>query len=79
MIGRKAGIAEFGPIRMHGALAWLAWLFIHLLFLVHFRSKLIVFIRWGIEYFTFDRGSRIITPDIRLPQASPMNETDKRT
>ena len=61
VIGRRAGVAQFGPIRIHGALAWLAWLFIHLLFLVQFRSRLIVFIRWGIEYMTFDRGSRIIT------------------
>jgi len=63
---------------MHGALAWLAWLFIHLLFLVGFGNRLIVFIRWGIEYFTFDRGSRIITPDIRLPRQEEMNETGKR-
>jgi len=78
VIGRKSGVAEFGPIRMHGALAWLAWLFIHLLFLVGFGNRLIVFIRWGIEYFTFDRGSRIITPDIRLPRQEEMNETGKR-
>ncbi len=67
VIGRRAGVVQFGPIRMHGVLAWLAWLFIHLLFLVQFRSKLIVLIRWGIQYFTFDRGSRIITPDSRPP------------
>lgn len=79
VIGRRAGVAEFGPIRMYGVLAWLAWLFIHLLFLVNFRSRLIVFIRWGIQYFTFERGSRLITPDARLPRPAPMNETDKRT
>jgi NADH dehydrogenase len=78
VIGRRAGVAEFGPIRIHGVLAWLAWLFIHLLFLVNFRNRLIVFIRWGIQYFTFDRGSRLITPDARLPQQAEMNETGKR-
>jgi NADH:quinone reductase (non-electrogenic) len=78
VIGRRAGVAEFGPIRIQGALAWLAWLFIHLIFLVGFRNRLIVLIRWGIQYFSFDRGSRLITPDARLPQPAEMNETDKR-
>jgi NADH:ubiquinone reductase (H+-translocating) len=78
VIGRRSGVVEFGPIRIHGVLAWLAWLFIHLIFLVSFRSRLIVLIRWGIQYFTFERGSRIITPDARLPQPAEMNETDKR-
>jgi NADH:ubiquinone reductase (H+-translocating) len=78
VIGRKAGVAEFGPIRIGGVLAWLAWLFIHLLFLVEFRNKLIVFIRWGIQYFTFDRGSRIITEDTSLQQPAEMEETSRR-
>ncbi len=78
VIGRRSGVVEFGPIRIHGVLAWLAWLFIHLIFLVNFRSRLIVLIRWGIQYFSFDRGSRLITPDARLPQTAEMNETDKR-
>jgi NADH dehydrogenase len=63
VIGRRSGVAEIGPIRISGALAWLAWLFIHLLFLVEFRSRVIVLIRWAIQYFTFDRGSRIIGRD----------------
>jgi NADH dehydrogenase len=78
VIGRRAGVAEFGPVRIHGVLAWLAWLFIHLIFLVGFRNRLIVLIRWGVQYFTFDRGSRLITPDARLPQPGGMKETDKR-
>jgi len=78
VIGRRAGVAEFGPVKFGGVFAWLTWLFVHLLFLVHFRSKLIVLIRWGIEYFTFDRGSRIITPDARLQQAAEMEETSNR-
>lgn len=79
VIGRKAGVAEFGPLKFGGIFAWLTWLFVHLLFLVHFRNKLIVLIRWGIEYFTFDRGSRLITADARLQPAANMVETDKRT
>ena len=61
VIGRRAGVADFGFLRFHGAIAWLLWLFIHLMFLVQFRSRLIVFIRWGFQYLTFDRGARLIT------------------
>jgi NADH dehydrogenase len=61
VIGRRSAVGEFGSFHFHGAIAWLAWLFIHLLFLVQFRSRLIVFIRWGFQYLTFDRGSRLIT------------------
>jgi NADH dehydrogenase len=61
VIGRRAGVADFGFVRFHGVVAWLLWLFIHLLFLVQFRNRVIVFIRWGFQYVTFDRGSRLIT------------------
>lgn len=61
VIGRRSAVGEFNNFHWHGAIAWLAWLFIHLLFLVQFRSRLIVFIRWGFQYLTFDRGSRLIT------------------
>lgn len=79
VIGRRAGVADFGALRFHGAIAWLLWLFVHLMYLVEFRNRLIVFIRWGFQYVTFDRGARIITPDARLPQDVAMNETDRRT
>lgn len=79
VIGRRAGVVDFGPLRFHGAIAWLLWLFVHLMYLVQFRNRLIVFIRWGFQYVTFDRGARLITADARLPQPAPMNETDKRT
>jgi NADH dehydrogenase len=82
VIGRRAGVADFGPLRFHGVIAWLLWLFVHLMYLVQFRNRLIVFIRWGFQYVTFDRGARLITPmqttDARLPPTAPMNETDKR-
>jgi NADH:quinone reductase (non-electrogenic) len=61
VIGRRAGVADFGFVRFHGAIAWLMWLFIHLMFLVQFRNRVIVFIRWGFQYLTFDRGARLIT------------------
>lgn len=61
VIGRAAGVADFGRLQFHGFLAWLLWLFVHLMYLAQFRNRLLVFIRWGFQYLTFDRGSRIIT------------------
>jgi NADH dehydrogenase len=61
VIGRRAGVADFGFVRFHGMIAWLLWLFVHLMFLVQFRNRLIVFIRWGFQFLTFDRGARLIT------------------
>ncbi len=60
-IGRSAAVAEMGNFHFTGFTAWLAWLGVHLLFLVGFRNKLAVFIQWTYSYFTYKRGSRIIT------------------
>jgi NADH dehydrogenase len=60
-IGRSAAVAYSGPIKMHGFIAWLAWLFVHLIFLVGFRNKLAVFMQWVYSYFTYKRGARLIT------------------
>lgn len=60
-IGRKMAVADVGALRFGGVLAWLAWLFLHLLYLVTFRSRLIVAIQWAFQYFTFNRGARLIT------------------
>jgi len=69
VIGRAAGVADFGRLRFHGLIAWLLWLFVHLMYLVQFRNRLIVFIRWGFQYLSFDRGARLITgsPPDRTP------------
>jgi NADH:ubiquinone reductase (H+-translocating) len=60
-IGRAAAVAQFGPIHISGFLAWLAWLFIHILFLIGFRNRVIVVIQWASSYFTCERGARLIT------------------
>jgi NADH:ubiquinone reductase (H+-translocating) len=67
-IGRKAAVADLGWIRFGGLLAWLAWLFIHLLYLVSHRSKVMVAIQWAFQYFTFNRGARLITTPWHTPQ-----------
>jgi NADH dehydrogenase len=66
-IGRGAGIADFGRIKLSGFIAWLAWLFIHILFLIGFRNRFAVVFEWALAYMTYDRGARLITG--RLPDA----------
>jgi NADH dehydrogenase len=66
-IGRAAAVAEFGRIHISGFLAWLAWLFIHILFLIGFRNRLLVFIQWAWSYVTYERGARLITGSTYLP------------
>jgi len=62
-IGRAAAVADFGRIHIAGYLAWLAWLFIHLMYLAGFDNRLLVFIKWAYSYFTHNRGARLITGD----------------
>ena len=66
-IGRAAAVAEFGKIHVSGFLAWLAWLFVHILFLIGFRNRLLVFIQWAWSYVTYERGARLITGSTYLP------------
>jgi len=60
-IGRARAVAAIGPLEFGGILAWLAWLFIHLLFLVGFQNRLLVLVQWAINYFTRNRAARLIT------------------
>jgi NADH:ubiquinone reductase (H+-translocating) len=66
-IGRSAAIAQFGKLHISGFPAWLAWLFVHIFFLIGFRNRVIVLIHWAWSYFTYERGARLITGDQRLP------------
>jgi len=66
-IGRAAAVAQFGRIHISGFIAWLSWLFIHILFLIGFRNRLLVFIQWAWSYVTYERGARLITGSTYLP------------
>jgi NADH:ubiquinone reductase (H+-translocating) len=66
-IGRAAAVAQFGKIHISGFIAWLAWLFIHIFFLIGFRNRILVFIQWAWSYFTYERGARLITGSTSLP------------
>ena len=60
-IGRSKAVAVVGNIKLTGLVAWLAWLSLHLVFLIGFRNKIIVLIQWMYSYCTYKRGARIIT------------------
>jgi NADH dehydrogenase len=66
-IGRAAAVAQFGKIHISGFMAWMAWLFVHILFLIGFRNRILVFIQWAWSYFTYERGARLITGGTNLP------------
>ena len=59
-IGRNQAVAEIGRFKFRGFLAWLIWLFVHLMQLVGFRNRVVVFINWAWEYVTYDRAVRLI-------------------
>jgi NADH dehydrogenase len=73
VIGRGSAVANVFGIHVAGLPAWLLWLFVHLIYLVQFRSRVVVFIQWGFEYLTFSRGARLITypPPAAAPTGAP--------
>ncbi|CAN5862320.1 NAD(P)/FAD-dependent oxidoreductase [soil metagenome] len=60
-IGRARGVADFGKVRFSGFLAWVAWLAVHIFYLIGFRNRVLVLISWAWSYVSFRRGARIIT------------------
>ena len=66
-IGRASAVAQIRGLHISGYFAWLAWLFVHVFFLIGFRNRLIVLIQWAWSYITYERGARLITGDTKLP------------
>jgi len=69
-IGRNRGVVDLKFARFGGFLAWLSWLFVHLIFLIGLRNKALVFLQWVWAYFTYSRGARLIYGAFR-PKAPP--------
>jgi NADH dehydrogenase len=67
-IGRRRAIAQIRKLEVSGMLAWLMWLFVHLVFLIGFRNKISVFTNWTYSYLTYKRGARVI---YGVPPAPP--------
>ena len=61
IIGHASAVAEMGRLRFTGYLAWLAWLFVHLMKLVEFENRILVLVQWGWYYFSRNRAARLIT------------------
>jgi len=75
-IGRAKAVAEVGKLRFSGLPAWLAWLLIHLVLLVGFHNRVLVFLSWAFAYVSFTKGSRIITGDIPSRIVRPLGNRD---
>ncbi len=76
VIGRAAAVADVFGVHLSGFLAWLVWLFIHLLYIVEFQSRILVLIEWGFLYLTYNRGARLITGPAAV-QAATQNVAER--
>jgi NADH dehydrogenase len=59
-VGRGAAVAQIGPIHINGLVGWFLWIFVHLLYLVGFRSRTLALVSWAWNYFFWDRPVRLI-------------------
>jgi NADH dehydrogenase len=76
-IGRAAAIAQFGRVHISGLIAWLAWLFIHILFLIGFRNRIVVMFQWAWSYLTYERAARLITGESRVIAVPSMEYVER--
>ena len=63
-IGRASAVADFGRFKLHGLMAWIGWLVVHIFFLIGFRNRFVVLFEWAWAWVTFERGARLITGDV---------------
>ena len=66
-VGRAAAVADIHGFHVTGFFAWLLWLFVHILYLVGFRNRLLVLLEWAWSYFTYQRSARLIYGNLQLP------------
>jgi NADH:quinone reductase (non-electrogenic) len=66
-VGHSTAVADLNWLRLSGWPAWLIWLFVHLMYIVQFRNRMLVLFQWGWMYFTHDRSARLITGEDPLP------------
>ena len=66
VIGRSHAIADFGRFKLTGFPAWLTWSLVHLMLLVDFRSRVVVYLNWSWAFFTYGRGARLLTGDLHM-------------
>jgi len=72
-IGRGSAVADLRGVRFSGLLAWLAWLFVHLMYIIEFQNRVLILLQWGWNYFTRNRAARLFTGEdhrLTLPRSS---------
>jgi NADH dehydrogenase len=77
VIGRAAAVANIFGIHVSGFIAWCLWVFIHLIYIVEFQSRILVLIQWGFLYLTFNRTARLITGELNSDQPPPHPAPDR--
>jgi NADH dehydrogenase len=77
-IGRKAAVAQTRLLSVKGFTGWLAWLFLHIYYVIGFRNRILVLIGWAWEYFNYDRPVRLITRARPPPLAETPGSGDDR-
>ena len=77
-IHRLDAVARIGRLRLSGFIAWVAWLLLHIFYLIDFRNRIVVLIDWAWSYFTYQRGSRLITGH-RREAGAPVSVRDPAT
>src|SRR6266849_6100590 len=76
VIGRAAAVANVFGVHVSGFIAWCIWLFIHLIYIVEFQSRIIVLIQWGFLYLTFSRSARLITGEPSCDPPTPRADSN---
>ena len=76
-IGRAAAVADLGFVRFGGFVAWVVWLFVHLMYIVGYANRALVLLQWAWSYVTFNRSARLITE--RAPKLEPKKTVRSRT
>lgn len=80
-LGRKAAVAVIGGVRLSGLVAWLAWLLVHILFLIGFRNRVVVLFEWAKSYLTYSRSARLILHEAASDEGAvhrPLATSDDR-
>jgi NADH dehydrogenase len=77
VIGRNRAVADFRRLRLSGYPAWLAWVFVHIWYLIEYDNKLLVMIQWAFDYVSRKRGARLIVETASAPVASGASPDDR--
>jgi NADH dehydrogenase len=75
-VGRNLAVVDTDKLKFGGFLAWIAWMAVHLMLLVDFRSRLIVFVNWAWSYIFYDKGTRLIIRKVKIKEKPTPVEED---